>query len=309
MSAIHAFAKIRVGQSLHHETLTVFPLFPSGSTIEEVDYLLSDEAVAAGSVTVEEISESGSVPTLMVTNQSDHRVLFLEGEELRGAKQNRVLNTSVLIGARTRATIPVSCVEQGRWRFRSRQFTPSDSYSSSKLRKSLKSSVSRSLRAGHGHQSDQGAVWKEVARQMTSLGSSSETHAMADTYESYRGRIEEFRDHLKYVEGATGLAVAVGPALVALDLFDKPATCQKIWDRLLTGIVMDALEEAQAAARAEPESVEALLKQLEGAPWQESPAVGEGHEYRAEAGSDTHASALTFSTSLLHGSAVVGAAV
>jgi hypothetical protein len=294
---------------LHHETLTVFPLFPSSQPGDEVDYLLSDEAVAAGTVTVEEVSESGSVPTLMVTNKGDRRVLFLEGEELRGAKQNRVLNTSVLIGARTTATIPVSCVEQGRWRYRSRQFTPSDSHSSSKLRRSLKASVSSSLRAGRGHQSDQGAVWNEVARQMTSLGSRSETSAMADTYEGYRSRIEEYRAHLSYVEGATGLAVAVGPSIVALDLFDKPATCRKVWDRLLSGTVMDALEEAKRDATTRPESVELLLTQLDAVAWQESPAVGEGQEYRADPNADIHASALTFSTSLLHGSAVLAGMV
>ena len=86
---------VRVGDPIRHQALAVFPLFsvPDGA----VDYLLSDEAIHAGSVTVEEISEGGSVPNLLVTNQGDSRVLFLEGEELRGAKQNRVLNTSVLI--------------------------------------------------------------------------------------------------------------------------------------------------------------------------------------------------------------------
>lgn len=309
MSAIPEFARIRVGQPIRHGSLTVFPLFPSEATTEEVLYLLSDEAVAAGTLTVEEVSESGSVPTLLVHNRGDQRVLFLEGEELRGAKQNRVLNTSVLVGARTKATIPVSCVEQGRWRFRTRHFTPSDSYSSAKLRQRLKSSVSRSLQAGQGHHSDQGAVWSEVARQMSSLGSSSETHAMADTYESHRGRVEEFRARLGYIEGATGLAVAVGPTIVALDLFDKPATCQKIWGRLLSGCVMDALEETRTETLADSSAVEILLKRLEDAPWKESPAVGEGHEFRAEPGSDTHASALTYSSSLLHGSAVLSVEV
>src|SRR3954470_4627254 len=235
MSATLAFPSIRVGEPIRHEALCVFPLFPMSAPAEEVDYRLADEAVADGSVVVEEISDSGSVPTLRVTNTGPHRVLFLEGEELRGAKQNRVLNTSVLIGAMTRATIPVSCVEQGRWRFRTKHFTPSDSYSSSKLRHRLKKSVSDSLRRGEGHHSDQGSVWGEVSRQMTSLGSSSETHAMPDTYESHRSRLEEFRGNLGYVDGATGLAVAVGPTVVAIDIFDKPATCRKIWDRLLSG--------------------------------------------------------------------------
>ena len=44
-------------------------------------------------MTVEEVSEGGSVPNLFVENKGDIRVLFLEGEQLIGAKQNRVLNS------------------------------------------------------------------------------------------------------------------------------------------------------------------------------------------------------------------------
>ena len=80
---------VRVGDPIRHESLAVFPLF--STTDGQVDYLLSDEAIRAGSLTVEEVSEGGSVPNLLVNNQGDSRVLFLDGEELRGAKQNRVL--------------------------------------------------------------------------------------------------------------------------------------------------------------------------------------------------------------------------
>jgi hypothetical protein len=45
---------------------------------------------------VEEVNQGGSVPDLLVENKSGSPVLFLEGEELRVAKRNRVLNTSVL---------------------------------------------------------------------------------------------------------------------------------------------------------------------------------------------------------------------
>jgi len=55
----------------------------------------------------------GSVPDLLVDNRGDVRVLFLEGEELIGAKQNRILNTSVLVPAHSKIKIPVSCVEPG----------------------------------------------------------------------------------------------------------------------------------------------------------------------------------------------------
>jgi hypothetical protein len=41
-----------------------------------------------------------------------------DGEQLVGAKQNRILNMTVLVAAETEVTIPVSCVERGRWGYR-----------------------------------------------------------------------------------------------------------------------------------------------------------------------------------------------
>ena len=78
-----ALPEVQVGDPLRHEVVAVFPLFgPAGGG---ADYLLADEAMAAGGVTVEEAGEAGSVPTLVVNNVTDSMVLFLEGEELRGA--------------------------------------------------------------------------------------------------------------------------------------------------------------------------------------------------------------------------------
>jgi hypothetical protein len=295
--------EVRVGDPSCHEALTAFPLFGRGTG--GADYLLADEALAAGAVTVEEVSQAGSVPTLVVNNLTDSLVLFLEGEELRGAKQNRVLNTSVLVGARTRTTIPVSCVEQGRWRFTSASFGHGGTHSSPKLRHILKDSVTRSAKEGRGHGSDQGGVWKEVDRQMMALGASSPTGAMADTYQKHRDRLAEFRERLKYVEGASGLAVAVGGRVVSVDLFDQPATCGKVWGRLLTGVVMDALEAGPAPGPVGKETVEETLACLRGTAWHQVPPVGVGEEYRADAEGGRHATALALGEAVIHGSLVV----
>ena len=71
----------------------MFPLFaqPGG----QVEYVLVDEALAAKALVVEEVDEAGSVPDLLVENKGDTRVLFIEGEELVGAKQNRIVNVSI----------------------------------------------------------------------------------------------------------------------------------------------------------------------------------------------------------------------
>jgi hypothetical protein len=296
------FPEVRVGEPCAHGALTVFPLF--ADHLASVDYLLADEALAGGNVTVTEVGEAGAVPTLQVENKAALPVLFLEGEELRGAKQNRVLNTSVLVAAGSKTKVPVSCVEAGRWRYTSLLFASAGSHASAKLRHVLKKSVGRSAGAGHGHLSNQGEVWTEVSRQMDSLGSHSPTRAMADTYEDHRGRLEEFRDRLKYVEGAAGLAVAVGDRVVSVDVFDKPPTCRKVWDRLLTGLVLDALEASPAVPKPDNHRVAETVAALRDAPWHQTPAAAAGQEYRAELPGDRHASALTCEGAVLHGSLV-----
>jgi hypothetical protein len=299
-----AFPEIRVGLPLAHGSLTVFPLFAEAPG--RIDYLLSDEAIASGAVTVAEIDQHGSVPMLSVENRADLAVLFLEGEELRGAKQNRVLNTSVLVAASCKTPIPVSCVEQGRWRYTSPHFSSGGKHASYKLRHLLKKSVVRSSLEGRGHRSDQGEVWNEVDRQMMSLGSHSPTGAMADTYEAHRNRLDEFREQLKYVDGSAGLAVAVGAKVVSVDLFDKPITCRKVWDRLLTGFVLDALECAITAGGVGADDVSGVLTTLCEAPWRSTPAACAREEFRAEWADNRHACALTFEGTVLHGSLIAG---
>ena len=90
-----------------------------------------------------------------------------------------------------------------------------------------------------------------------------------------------------------------------MDLFDKPSTCAKVWDRLLTGVVMDALEGAPTDQIAGPADVEELLARLRDGSWEPAPAVGEGQEFRYDADPETHASALVFDGSVLHGSVAV----
>lgn len=293
---------LRVGNPQNHEGLTVFPLFVERG--REVAYRLSVDALADQSVVVEEISESGSVPDLRVENKGDFRVLFLEGEELVGAKQNRILNTSVLIPPGAKVVIPVSCVEQGRWRYKSRYFGSSDSYSPSKLRRTLKASVSRSVRERGEYRSDQGAIWQDVADLHACHNVDSDSAAMSDAYVTHRDKIAAYQSKLPYVAGASGLAVAVGDKVVSLDVFDKAATCEKVWSRLLSGVVFDAIEAGPPAQPVTSADVERLLGSATSLPWQAAQAVGEGEEYRAASDAGEQASALVCEGALVHGSLV-----
>jgi hypothetical protein len=293
-----AIPNIHVGDPLCHEALSIFPIFidiPS-----KIEYLLSDEAIASGATAVKEISHNGSVPELLVENHGDLRVLFLEGEELVGAKQNRILNTSVLVAPKSTTVIPVSCVEAGRWSHMSRGFRASGSHSPSKLRYYVKSSVSHSLRESGQHRSDQHLVWKEVARQQDSLKTPSRTHAMSDTFLAYEERIVQFRNSLRYVTESSGVAVAIGVKVACIDVFDKAVVCRKAWNRLLSGFVLDALESNAGEGKTSAQEVEQLWSDIGAAVWERSEPIGDGEEVRAEIEGRIYASALTFLGLPLH---------
>src|SRR5829696_9837913 len=189
--------------------LHLFPLCSATSAKEDL-FLLQD-ALQAGTLHVEELSESGSVPDLWVVNEGLWPVLNLEGEELIGAKQNRVVNSTVLVPAQSQLVLPVSCVERGRWSYRSRAFSSGNGSPHLALRHLKSRSVHDSLKRGRGHRSDQGAVWEEVDRLSNVYDSPSPTDALQDTRAGLSERLAAFDDLLKRLpENARGVVVAIG---------------------------------------------------------------------------------------------------
>jgi len=70
-------------------------------------------AEAGDRVRITEVDEEGSVPDLHVANPGDLPLLLLDGEQLVGAKQNRILNVTVLVAAQTEVTIPGAGLSRG----------------------------------------------------------------------------------------------------------------------------------------------------------------------------------------------------
>ena len=141
--------------------LVMFPLLAGDAAAP--DYLVLDEALRRQTARVTEISEGGSVPELAFENDNERSVLLLDGEELIGARQNRVLNSTVLVGGKRKLSIPVSCVEHGRWRYNSSEFASADRALFAKARAKKMQRVSESLRESGSYRSDQGEVWDDIA--------------------------------------------------------------------------------------------------------------------------------------------------
>src|SRR4029450_650275 len=118
-------------------------------------------------------------------------ILMIDGEELVGARQNRILNLSVLAPGRRSLEIPVSCVEQGRWAWKSRRFTTSDRIIYAKLRRANIESVSASLRGRGRRHTDQYQVWSSVSAKSARLDVRSDTWAASALYERHAADIND----------------------------------------------------------------------------------------------------------------------
>ena len=109
----------QLGQPQQAGGITMTPLFPLHDPV--CDYVSLDEALAGG-LDISEVDEAGDVGELAVRNPLDRGVLLYDGEELVGAKQNRIVQRTALAGAKSTTALPVHCVEQGRWAYRTRVF-------------------------------------------------------------------------------------------------------------------------------------------------------------------------------------------
>jgi hypothetical protein len=250
---------VRVTDGQGSGGLQVFGL--SWTNGKPLNYLTLDEALAGKALEVTEVSEGGSVPILKVVNKGEAMVFMMAGEQLVGAKQNRVLNVSILMPGKSDLPIPVSCVEAGRWHYRSPQFG-SGGMSHGSLRKLMAGHAHASYKAGGWPASKQAEVWGEVARKLTEVGTTSPSQALHQAYEDHCGRLADVLAGLRVPEGCCGAAFALAGRIAGADLFDQPATLAKLWPKLVPGYALDALQKAGT----EPVTAEAVREWLGRAP-------------------------------------------
>lgn len=276
---------VRFGQPQAYHNLVLFPLQAAQNGV--MSFITLSMATAAGSFTVSEASTSGSVPELLVINKGESSVLLVDGEELVGAKQNRVLNTSVLIRARSETKIPVSCVEQGRWGYTTPQFSSSKDIMAMKSRARKSRSVSASLNEGASFHSDQGEVWQEVHKLQAKACLSSPTSAMSDVFNAYDEKLKECLAKFPCVPGQQGLLVLHKGQVAGLDLISRPEVYAQLHEKLVRSYVLEALMEQPG----EPEDVERardkamnFLTDAAKASEQKFQSVGYGWDHRLHAG-------------------------
>jgi hypothetical protein len=265
-------------------TLDFVPLL--GASIAEPEYELFDDRHRA-SVEISEMSDQGEVPTLQVINNLKSRLFILDNQEIRGLKQNRLLNVDVLLSPESKVKIPVNCVEAGRWSAMSSKYAKG-AVGSAQLRYAKQAGVNQSLKAGSGYSGDQRATWAVTEHLMCASKSHSPTMAMSAAYETHSTRLGEALKQVPMPVGTIGVAVLSNGSAIGIDIFDKSATMAGLWKDLCASYLIEVifLKASETPIPKQETLAEMVIRKvvecLGQAEWQEHPPLGEGKNLRVD---------------------------
>jgi len=268
--------RVRLGAPVAHRGIVITPLYPLRAP--HAAYLTLDGALPRG-LGVRELADGGRVPQLLVENPLDESVLLYDGQELTGAMQDRILNVTVLVAANSTLTIPVSCVEIGRWSARSAAFASAPDAAAPSLRHRKAEALEGSPLAPGLAQSE---VWDEVAQTAHRLGVHAQTGANADAFRTHRGSIAQLEQAFPWHPGQCGAVLAIGSA-VCVDVVSQPAAFAGLWPKLRSGYLLDAIGRLDGPAPG-PDAAQRLIAALSQSAVTRRPSVGGGTDIRVRAG-------------------------
>jgi len=292
--------ELKIGDPRKHKNLTIYPLLSSENIISE--YRLLDEAIESEEVQVEEVDKEGVVEELNLITRGKENILIVEGEQIIGLKQNRIFNITILVGRNTEITVPVSCVEQGRWHRTKKQKARATSVASAKLRGTMGKEYTRNIKFCRIHRADQRKVWDKINEYESKRSRFSPTNSYHDFEGNLQNELNTFLKEFEWQQGQVGIVAFVNEEFVALDVFHHPEITGKLYHRMISSCAVDALytdEEPKSRSKSEPTNVLNMISTLD---WEAFPTFGLGKQLRVE-NEQLSASALVDEGSLIHLSA------
>ena len=223
----------------NHRDITVAQIKYNTSSLDSIISL--HEAFKKKLIVVKELEGTEQVNTIFLENLSDSYIFILDGDILKGAKQNRVVNTSVLVAPKAKILLPVSCVEEGRWDSRSSRFRPSDEVAHRSIRYEKANFISESKKMNRADfAADQSSVWNEVENVSCSIEYFSPTKSHSDLFENFTNEFEDIIKSFILNPQANGLVIFVGDQMVACDIFNNNKLYSDYFKKIIKTSAIDS---------------------------------------------------------------------
>ena len=211
-----------------HENVAIIPLKTPKNYI---DLLTLKKGFELGLVEVKECEKS-TVNTLIVKNHSVTPLILIDGEEVIGGDQNRIVNATTIIAPESQSPISVSCTERGRWAYKS-EFESSDYIANFNTRRAKMFAIRNAKPV-------QSEVWSSIGNLEELCCNISSTSAMSETFEKENTHLEDILESFEIVEGQTGILIIVNGEIKGFEIFLNHGIYRAFHEKILKSYLIDS---------------------------------------------------------------------
>ncbi|MCX7995761.1 MAG: hypothetical protein N3A65_08350 [candidate division WOR-3 bacterium] len=224
--------KLNLSEPIFLRNLVIFPV-KNGENEEGLKIDTIDNALTTDKTCFREL-EIPNVNKIVFDNNSGLPILMIDGEEITGSLQNRIIAQSFIAEPNRRSQVPVICAEEKRWEEIGGFKTGYCSYP--RIRSILASSVSKKIDTQH-------EVWKEIDRKLTVTRTKSKTSSMHEIFDNLNEEIERYLEGFEGLNHNTvGFLGVAGNTILGCDIFASPDIYHKFEKKLLRSYALDAIE-------------------------------------------------------------------
>ena len=245
-----------VSEPVEKNNITTFFL----SSIEKNNnkYLSFSEAIAKNQVQISEVNKKGLVTKLSVSNKSSDNIIILNGELIIGTqiRQDRIVDSTVLIPGYATVLINTFCGEQYRWSPRlSNKISTSESLYFSSGRANNAADINTKL-------SKQCRIWSEISEKISDFNVKSFTNSVGQIYKKKKVNVEEIVNFFKIPSEAVGVALGINNQLVNIDIFSNNCMLQIYLPKIIRSIALDSFKKISKKSYLKKKEVHRFLRQI-----------------------------------------------
>ena len=277
-----------------HKNVAIIPI--KTPINHKIDLLTLKKGFELGLVNVKECEQS-TVNTIIVENKSVAPLLLVDGEEIVGGDQNRIMDATILIAPQSEKKIPVNCTEHGRWHYKgagksAKIFEPSKYTADLRTR-------SRKHRANYRDADYQGEVWNSISEFESRNSLRSPTSALNDSFENLKYKQDDYLNEFKIVEGQNGVIFIVNGELKGLELFYNHSIYKEYHEKLFRSYIIEAIVENSSEDNIERVELMRTLEKISDSTVKSNKSIGLGDnlKFSNDFGSG---SSLVYDDELIH---------
>ena len=215
-----------------HENMAIIPIKTTPNY--KLDIITLKKAFELGLGEFKECEQS-TVNTLIVKNNAVTPLILIDGEEIVGGDQNRLVNSTILVAPKSEMKIPVSCTERGRWAYKS-EFKDSDYIANYET-------LRAKMRASGKQHFLQSIVWSSIDSLEDANEYKSPTSAMTESYENLKIDHNEFIKAFNVEDKQNGVVIILNGEIKGFELFLNSEIYREFHEKILKSYLIDAKNE------------------------------------------------------------------